>query len=161
MRELRLTRDRYEPRLYTLDGTGTLRYRGLTRKRATATAGDETWELRFRVGAWKGAIEATDARGETVGSLESRAFRRGGTLRWHDRAIALRPKGAWRLRFILVEADRTLGFMEPRSRGGKPVRLVLEDSVEIEPGYLLFLAFTGFALAKAAAGSAAAIVAAS
>ena len=39
--------------------------------------------------------------------------------------------------------------------------LVLEDDAEIEAGYLLFLAFTARALAKAAAGAAAGVVAAS
>jgi hypothetical protein len=94
MGELELTRSAGDRHLYALGDVGTLRLKGWASGAASAEARGRSWEIARR-GLWRRAVEATDAAGTTVGRFTARA-RRGGTLRWLDRELMLRPASRWR-----------------------------------------------------------------
>jgi hypothetical protein len=155
MAELELTRARNDRRLYTLDGVGTLRLEGLTAGNATAEAGADSWRIARR-GFWRRLVEATDTTGTTVGEFEPNSLRRGGTLRWAGRELALRPTSSWRERYALADGERELAVLDGKSWGRQPVKVTVDDSQGVEPGLLLFAAFVVRGLAAAADSAAAA-----
>jgi hypothetical protein len=158
MIDLELTRSPEDRRLYTLAGIGTLRLEGWASRRATAQAGSDSWRIARR-GFWQRAIEAADAAGTAVGSFEPRTLQRGGTVRWDDRELTLRPASMWRERYALASGDRELAILDGKGWGRRPVRVSVEDPAGIEPGLLLFAAFVVRSLAEdagAAAGAGAA-----
>ncbi len=162
MADLELRRTPQDRRLYEIEGVGTLRLEGFGARRATAQAGEGGWEIARR-GFLRGTVEATDAAGVAEGSFEGRALRRGGTLRWRDRELTLRPASMWRERYALADGDRELAVLDGRSWGKRPVRITIDDPAGIEPGLLLFAAFVVRGLAEdggAASGAAAGAVAA-
>lgn len=159
MTELELTRTSSDRRLYSLEGVGTVRLEGLLSSSASAEADGRGWRFARR-GFWQRIIEATDAEGAVVGELEPREIRRGGTLRWGDRGLALRPLSPLRERYVLSEDDRDLVLLDGKGWGRRPVKLTLVEAEAIEPGLLLFAAFVVHQLAvgaSSAAGSTAAV----
>ena len=164
MIDLELTRSSEDRRLYVLEGIGTLRLEGWASRRATAQAGSDSWRIARR-GFWQRVIEATDGAGTAVGSFEPRTLHRGGTVRWDDRELALRPASMWRERYALASGERELAILDGKGWGKRPVRVTVEDPAELEPGLLLFAAFVVRSLAEdagtAAAGASAAAAAAS
>jgi hypothetical protein len=157
MADLELERSADDRRLYTLAGVGTLRFEGLTSRRATARAGESAWQL-ARVGFWGRRVEARDAAGAVVGSFEPRSVRRGGSVRWRERELTLRPASQWRERYALADGDDELAVLDGKGWGRRPVTIRTDDASAIEPGLLLFAAFVVRGLAddaSAAAGAAA------
>jgi hypothetical protein len=150
--ELQLTRTAGDRRLYALEGVGTLRLTGWASRAGTAQAGALSWQFKRR-GLWQRGIEATDAAGAVVGEYEGRALRRGGTLRWSDRELALRPDSGWRQRYAVVDGGRQLATIEGKSWGKSPVSIAVNEDVAIDPGLLLFAAFVVRALAQDAAAA--------
>jgi hypothetical protein len=153
MAELELTRTPGDRRLFALDGVGTLRVGGMFSRAATAEAGSSSWQLQ-RHGVLRATISASDPSGAVAGEFKRHALRRGGTLRWGDRELELRPSSIWRERFALVERDRELAAIEGKSWGKRPVKITLDDAEAIDPGLLLFAAFVVRALAQDAAAAA-------
>ena len=156
MPELELTRSPDDRRLFTLAGVGTLRVGGWLSRAATAEAGAARWQCRRRSFPRMSA-EATDASGSVVGSFSGRPVSRGGTLSWGGRDFELRPSSRWRERYALVErdsdSDHELLSIQAGSWGKRPVRLTLDDAIDVEPGLLLFVAYVTRALAQDAAAS--------
>ena len=159
MTDLELTRSRDDRRRYALEGVGTLRLEGLGSRRATAEAGGEAWSIARR-GLWRTRIEAADAAGAAVGAFEPRSMRRGGTLRWRGRVLAVRPASRWRERYALADGDRELAILDTKSWGKRPVRVTLEDSTALEPALLLFAVFVVRGLAEDASAAAGAVASA-
>lgn len=163
MTELELTRSPEDRSLYLLEGVGTLRFHGFFSRTAIAEAGAASWRI-ARHGFFPRLAEATDAAGTTVGSFEPRAWRRGGTLRWDGRELALRPASSWRERYAVADGDRELVVLEGKGWGRRPVKLTVDDLAPVEPGLLLFAAFIVRGLAddaSAAAGAGASTAATS
>ena len=156
MAELELTRSSIDRRLFELEGVGTLRFRGMISPSATAEAGGRQWRI-ARVGFWRRSIEATDETGEVVGHFDPHGFRRGGTLRWGARDLALRAASSWRERYALVEEERELALLDGKDWGRRPVKVVVDDAAEVEPGLLLFAVFVVRGLADDASGAAATV----
>jgi hypothetical protein len=150
--ELELSRNGNDRRLYEIMGVGALRVGGLFSRRTTAEAGTATWSF-DRVGFWQTTVEASDATGVVVGSFASRK-RRGGFLRWGDRAFELRPASKWTERYALAENDRELAVLDAKSWGKRPVKITLEEPSLVEPGLMLFAAFAVRQLAKDASATA-------
>jgi hypothetical protein len=153
MTDLELTRVPGDRRLYALEGVGTLRLEGFASRSATAEARSESWRITRR-GFWQRIIEATDDAGIVVGDFEPRGLRRGGTLRWADRDLMLRPASLWRERYALADGDHELALLDGRGWGRRPVRITVEDLAALEPGLLLFTAFVVRGLAEDAASTA-------
>jgi hypothetical protein len=63
-------------------------------------------------------VEATDGAGRTVGQFRARSVRRGGTLRWIDRELMLRPASRWRERYALADGDHELAVFEAGAGAG-------------------------------------------
>lgn len=146
MPELELTRTPGDRRLYALDGVGTLRLEGLVSRAAAAEAGGARWRFARRV--WSRRAEATDSLGSVVGEFKPGTFRRGGTVRWGDRELSLRPASAWRERYALVEGDRELALLDAKGRGRRPVKVTVADAGAVEPGLLLFATFVARGLSE-------------
>ena len=155
MADLELTRTSGDRRLYALEGIGTLRLEGFASRRATAVADSTSWRIARR-GFLGRRIEATDDRGRPAGEFEPRTLRRGGTLRWGGRELALRPASSWRERYALTDSDRELAVLEGKSWGRRPVKVTVDEMAAVEPGLLLFTAFVVRGLAHDAAGTSAA-----
>jgi hypothetical protein len=151
--ELALTRTPGDRRLYALEGIGTLRLEGLGGRRATIEAGTRAWSVGRR-GFWRRAMQATDAAGTVIGEFEPRSLRRGGTVRWNGRELAVRPSSAWRQRYALLDGERELALLDAKGWGKRPVRLTVSDAAGVEPGLLLFAAFVARGLAEDAAAAA-------
>jgi hypothetical protein len=160
MIDLELTRSPDDRRLYALKDIGTLRLAGWASRRATAEAGSDSWRIARR-GFWQRVIEAADAAGTAVGSFEPHTLRRGGTVRWDDRELTLRPASMWRERYALASGDHELVILDGKGWGRRPVRVTVEDPAAIEPGLLLFAAFVVRSLAEDAGTAAGAGAAAS
>jgi hypothetical protein len=141
MPELELRRSPDDRRLYELEGVGTLRLEGLASRRATAEAAGRSWQLARR-GVWRRGILATDGAGGEAGEFTPRALRRGGTLVWLGRELALRPASRWRERYALVDGETELAVFDARSWGKRPVKVTLHGEAGAQdPGLLLFAAF--------------------
>jgi hypothetical protein len=153
MPELELTRSRDDRRLYELAGVGTLRFEGLFARRATAQAGAAAWSF-YRRGFFRTTIEASDAMGAVVGSFDPRMLRRGGAIRWSDRAFELRPASMWSERYALATADRELAVFHGKSWGKRPVKVTVDELGLVEAGLLLFAAFVVRQLAEDASANA-------
>jgi hypothetical protein len=89
-----------------------------------------------------------------VGEFEPRGLRRGGTLRWAGRELALRPASRSRERYALADGERELAVFDGKGWGRRPVALIVDDSAAVEPGLLLFGAFVVRGLASDASASA-------
>jgi hypothetical protein len=153
MAELELTRSRDDRRRYEVDGVGALRLGGFLSRGATAEAGTATWAFDRR-GFWQTTIEATDAAGGLVGSFDPRKLRRGGSLRWGDRGLELRPASRWKERYALADGDRELAVFDGKGWGRRPVEVSVDDMATVEPGLLLFAAFVVRGLAEDASSAA-------
>jgi hypothetical protein len=136
-----------------LTAFGTLRLEGFASRGATAEAAGTSWRIARR-GFWQRRIEAIDAAGTAVGEFEPRGLRRGGTVRWAGRQLALRPASNWRERYALTDGERELVVLHGKGWGRRPVKLTIDDSEAVEPGLPLFAAFVVRGLAEDA-GSAA------
>jgi hypothetical protein len=154
MGELELTRSAEDRRLYTLADVGTVRVKGWASRGASAEAPGRSWEFARR-GVWRQAVEATDAAGTPVGRFSARGMRRGGTLRWFDRELTLRPASRWRERYALADGDRELAVIEGKGWGRRPVKVAIDDLAAVDPGLLLFAAFVVRGLAEDASAAAA------
>lgn len=154
MPEFELTRSREDRKLYVLDGVGTLRLQGWLSRGATAEAGGRSWEIARR-GIFTSGFEATDASGTTAGTFHGRALRRGGTLRWGERELELRPASAWRSRYALADDEHELAVFDGKGWGKRPVAVVIDDLSTVDPGLVLFTAFVVRGLAEDASSSAA------
>jgi hypothetical protein len=153
MADLELTRTRDDRRRYALEGVGTLRLEGWTSRRATAEAGTAAWQFTRR-GFFRAAMEATDAAGTVVGEFAPRSIRRGGTLRWADRELELRPASMWKERYELADGEREIAVLDGKSWGKRPVRITVVDPGAVDPGLLLFAAFVVRGLAEDSASAA-------
>jgi hypothetical protein len=121
MTELELTRTAGDRRLYALGDLGKLRLEGVFSRKATAEAGADRWRFTSQ-GFWQRSVQATDSMGAVVGKFEPRSFRRGGTLGWAGRELALRPASSWRERYALADGDRELAILDGKSWGRQPVK---------------------------------------
>ena len=140
MADYELIRTQGDRRRYSLDGLGTLRLEGFFSRAATAEADGTKWHIAHN-GFWRRRLEATDARGATVGRFEPRNIHRGGTLRWADREFTLRPASSWRERYALADGERELAILDGKGWGRRPVKVTVDDLDAIEPGLVLFAAF--------------------
>jgi hypothetical protein len=140
MVELELRRSPGERRLYEISGVGTLRFEGFFSRRVTAEAAADAWSF-ARTRFWRSTINASDASGTVVGSFDPRTIRRGGSVRWQDRDLELRPASMWRERYALADHDRELAVFDATSWGKRPVKITLDEHSLVEPGLLLFAAF--------------------
>jgi hypothetical protein len=154
MPDLELTQTPGERRRFALAGVGTLRLEGLLRRAATAEADGATWRF-ARVGFWQTRLRAVDSAGATVGEFEPRGLRRGGTVRWAGRELALRAASNWRERYALADGEAELAVLEAKGWGRRPVQVSVPDLGAVEPGLLLFAVFVVRGLAEDAAGAAA------
>ena len=139
--ELELVRDERDRRLYALGSVGTLRLEGRSWRAAAAETGEAS--LRFaRAGVWRRTAGATDGDAVVGGFEPGRGLRRGGTLRWRGRDLALRGERSWRSqRFALVESGLVLATLDGGASGRRPVRVTADDPDAAEPGLLLFAVF--------------------
>jgi hypothetical protein len=153
MADLELKRVSGARRLYAIEGLGTLRLEGIASRAATAEAEGKSWRI-ARPHFWMRGIEATDEAGATVGAFEPRGLRRGGTLRWAGRELALRPASRWRERYALADGDKELAVLDGKGWGSRPVTISIDDPAAVEPGMLLFAAFVVRGLAEDASGAA-------
>jgi len=153
--ELELTRSAQDRRTYLLGDLGSIRLEGLFSRSAVAEAAGQTWRF-VRRGVLTSRAEAIDAAGLSAGTFEPPGLRRGGSLHWSGRALALRPASAWRERYALAEDDRELAVLDGKGWGRRPVRVELADATAVEPALLLFAAFVVRGLAEDAGGAAAA-----
>jgi hypothetical protein len=101
-------------------------------------------------------MQATDTAGNVVGEFRPRDLRRGGTLDWTGRELALRPAGSWRERYALADGDEELVILDGKSWGRRPVSVSILDGQLVEPGLLLFACFVVRQLAVNAASNSAA-----
>jgi hypothetical protein len=164
MPELQLTRTREDKNLYALEGVGTLRLRGWLARRASAEAGERSYEI-VRRGVFAPVTEATDAAGTLVGSFRGRTIRRGGEVVWRGITYTLRPASAWRERYALAAAadGRELAVFDGKGWGKRPVSVRIDDPHSVDAGLVLFTAFVVRGLAEdagSASGGAAASTAA-
>ena len=158
MQELDLKRVPDDRRCYAIDGVGTLRLDGAWSRSATAEAGQRSWRV-SRVGFRKRVVEATDAAGAPVGVFKAAGKRRGGSLRWGEHELALRPASAWRERYALSDGQRELAVLDGKGWGKRPVKVAVHDPESVDPGLLLFATFVVRGLAEDASASAGAAAA--
>jgi hypothetical protein len=151
--DLELRRTSGDRRVYALEGVGTLRLLGLAARTATAEAGDRRWTFGRRR-FWQRSVQATDERGTVTGEFEPRSLRRGGTVRWEGRELALRPASSWRERYALANGERELALLDGKGWGRAPVKVTVDDAALVEPGLLLFAAFIVRRLAADASAAA-------
>jgi hypothetical protein len=154
--DLELTRSPNDRRLFVLEGYGTLRLEGWLSRSAVADADGERWRFARR-GFWGRTIEATDVTGTVVGLWEPRSVRRGGSLEWAGRELALRPASSWRERYALADGDTELAVIDGKGWGKRPVAVHIDDTTNVEPGLLLFAAFVVRGLAEDASAAAASV----
>lgn len=150
--DLELTRAPGDRRLYTLDGVGTLRLKGLASRAALAEAGEGSWRI-ARSGFWRRTIQATAPTGAVVGEFEPGGIRRGGSLHWAGRGLTLRPASRWRERYALADGELELAVFDGKGWGRHPVKVTVDDLGAIDPGLLLFAAFVVRGLAEDASAA--------
>jgi hypothetical protein len=92
-------------------------------------------------------------RGRRPGDSPARGIRRGGTLRWIDRELALRPASRWRERYVLADGERELALIDGKGWGRRPVKVTFDDREALDPGLLLFAVFVVLGLANDAAAA--------
>jgi hypothetical protein len=155
MTDLELIRSPHDRRLYELGHAGTVRLIGWAARVACAETADGRRYDIARRGMFRPGVDATDATGTAVGRFSARGMRRGGTLRWMDRVMELRPASRWRERYALAESDRELAVFEGKGWGKRPVTVTLDDDAALDPGLLLFTAFVVRGLAEDAGAVAA------
>jgi hypothetical protein len=153
MVELELIRSAGDRRLYELAGIGTIRMPSLFARGPAIATGRTSW--RFERRFWSRGATATDDGGAMCGEFEPRTLRRGGTLRWNDRELALRPASSFRERYALADGDREVALFDGKSWGKRPVKVTLEED-SLDPGLVLFAAWIVRGLAEDA-GTAAAV----
>lgn len=147
MPELELQRIPGDRRCYRFEHVGTLRLNRWSSRTATAEVGDRAWRFARR-GLFRRVIEATDQVGTAVGEFTPGRLRRGGTLRWDRRELALRPASKWRERYALADGLRELAVLDGKGWGRRPLRVTVDDVSAVEPELLLFAAFVVHGLAK-------------
>jgi hypothetical protein len=135
---------------------GSLRLEGWGKRRATLDAAGRSWQA-APTGFWKRRVEATDAAGSPVAQFEPRSMRRGGVLRVGGRELRIEPASKWKERYALKDGERELALLDAKTRGGRPVRITVEDPSTVEPLLLLFAAFLVRRLAEDAAAAATAV----
>jgi hypothetical protein len=140
MGEIELTRIAGDRRLFALGDLGTVRFTGWLARSARAEASGRRWEM-VRSGLFRRAMEARDATGQTAGRFVPHGVRRGGTLRWLDRELELRPASRWRERYVLADGVREIVVIAGQGWGRRPVTITLDDPSALDPGLLLFAAF--------------------
>jgi hypothetical protein len=157
MVELELIRSPGSRRLYTIEGVGTLRFRGFLLWRASAEASGASWSFR-RGGIVRIAIRASGATGVLVGEFAPRALTRGGPLRWEGRELELLPVSKGKQRYALRDQGQDLAVLDAKSFGKRPVRIAVERPDVVDPGLLLFVAFAARQMTDDANASAAAAI---
>jgi hypothetical protein len=151
--ELELTRAPGNRRLYALADIGTVRLKGWAPRTARAEANGRTGEI-VRRGLWRPAVEATDGTATMVGQFKACGVRGGGTLRWIDRELMLRPASRWRERYALADGDHELAVFARKGWGRRPVKITVDEPKALDPGLLLFAAFVVRKLAEDASAAA-------
>jgi hypothetical protein len=151
MGEIELTRIAGDRRLFALGDLGTVRFTGWLARSARAEASGRRWEM-VRSGLFRRAMEARDATGQTAGRFVPHGVRRGGTVRWLDRELELRPASRWRERYVLADGVRELVVIAGQGWGRRPVTITLDDPSALDPGLLLFAAFVVRGVAQDASG---------
>ena len=134
---------------YALEGVGTLRVEG-DWQRASARAGGASF--RFAGSSpWSFRLNAT--ANDAAGSLTGGYQHRGRVLRWGGRELQLRRASLWptlgwralvagRKRYVLADGEWTLAEVDQEiGRADRPVNIEPDDSIALEPGLLLFVAF--------------------
>ncbi len=154
MAELELTRSDADRRLYRISGVGELRFEGLLSRRAAAKAGGVMWSF-AQVGLWKTTLHACDAAGADVGSFTPHTVQRGGSLRWGVHELQLSAATQWRERYALADHGCELAVFDAKSWGKRPVKIVIDNPGLVQPGLVLFAAFTVRQLAADAGATAA------
>jgi len=96
-----------------------------------------------------------------LGVFKTSGKRRGGSLRWGEDELALRPASAWRERFALADGERELAVLDGKGWGKRPVTLSVADPDAVDPGLLLFATFVVRGLAEDAAATGGAVAAGS
>ena len=147
MSDFELTRTAEDRRRYALADVGSVRLEGWASRKACAEASGRSWKIARR-GLWRQEVEATDDAGTTVGQFTPRGVRRGGTLRWNDRELVLRPASRWRERYALADGDRELALFDGKGWGRRPVTVTVADLGALDPGLLLFATFVVRGLAE-------------
>ena len=150
--EIDLVRVPGDRRLYSLPGFGTLRLQGILGRSALAQSDAGSWRIARR-GFWQREVVATNEAGAVCAIFDPRSIRRGGTLRFADRELTLRPASSWRERYELVEHDRRLALLDGKGWGKRPVRVTIEDGGRLDAGLLLFATFVVRGLAEDASGA--------
>jgi hypothetical protein len=154
MTDYELTRAPGERRRYSLGQVGTLQFGGWSSRSATAEVAGREWRF-ARSGLLRAKVKATDAVGTVVGEFAATAMARGGTLRWQEQELELRPASKWRERYALAHGERELVLLDGKGWGRRPVKVTVEDIAAVEPALLLFSAYVVNALAEDAGAAAA------
>ena len=140
MREGTLTRSAEDRRRFELEGYGWLRSEGwLTHKAGAGATSGAGW--RFEPQGWTGGrAEALDATsGLPVGVYRrTGSFRQRGTVTWGARSYELTGVGWAGERFQLSSDGATLVELKVRGWGKKRVALTIDESLDREPGLVLF-----------------------
>jgi hypothetical protein len=150
---LELTRASEDRRLYSLEGVGTLRLKGLMSRAAVARADAQKWQFARR-GFWQRRIDATDETGARVDDFEPRGLRRGGTVRWDGRELTLRAASNRRERYALADETHELALLDGKDWDRRPVQITVDAPSTIDPGLLLFAAYIVRWLAEEGSGAA-------
>jgi hypothetical protein len=137
--ELELRRLPNERNIYQLGDVGVVRRNKAGWRSVLAQAGDRQWTFAVS-GMWTTRVHAIDHTGTVVGQYLPRAFRGGGSLRWYDQGLALRPISNWRQRYALNDHGHDIVTVDARAGGRRPVTMAVLDPGLAHPGLLLFTA---------------------
>jgi len=140
-------------RTYVMAGRGELRLEGIGSRSATIVdvESGRHWRVARRRW-WSGSLDATDVSGTAGGSFEPTLLRRGGTLTWGGRTLALRSASVWRERYALAEGEREVAVFDEKGWGKRPLTIHLSEETPV--GLLLFAAFVVRTLAADATSAA-------
>ena len=108
---------------------GSLRLQGLLSRSAIAEAERRDMRAFPDAGSRQRQIHAIDSAGASVGAFEPNTLRRGGTLLWEGRELALHPASSWRERYALVDGDRELAILDGKGWGKRPVKVMLPTTL--------------------------------
>ena len=135
-----LTRSVEDRKRFDLEPWGWLRGKGwLTEKSDAGTPTGTVWHFEPR--GWTGGrAEALDAvSGQAVGDYRwTGSFRRRGTVTWGARSYELASEGWFGKRYELRAEDRTFVGLEVKGWGRRPVTIEVDESLDAEPGLVLF-----------------------